>query len=110
MKKNKPENIEIEASVLLSQIYRTIEKQIAHLQNDQMLQSQKCSDEITEMSVLASKRGVFKDPKFSNEISAIMSSYDKLSVILTSHKELTAQQLEKLSVGRRVVSAYATGA
>ncbi len=94
---------------LIAEMRNTLAAQIAHLQRDNIDQSQDCSEYIAELSLSMSSRGIFEDHKFESERVEIQKLFEKLSVILACHKNLLAQQIEKLSVGRMVVSAYKNG-
>ena len=94
---------------LIAEMRNTLVAQISHLQSDNIELSQDSSEYIAELSLLISSRHIFEDPKFENEKIEIQKLFERLSVILACHKDLLAQQIEKLSVGRMVVSAYKNG-
>ena len=94
---------------IVSEMRNTLNMQISHLQSDNIGRSQDCSEYISKLSLLISSRRIFENDKFKDEKLEIKKLFERLSVILASHKDLLANQIEKISVGRMVVSAYKNG-
>ncbi len=94
---------------LISELRNALAAQISYLQNDDIDQSQSCGEYIAELSLTVSSRRIFEDRKFEQEKKDIEKLFERLSMILACQKDLLSQQIEKLSVGRMVVSAYKNG-